>query len=100
MGNQLTDKVNVYAYINAIKMGCRSFEIDCWDSNQPDTIKVCHGFTLTHFSSTLTFHDVINVIKSYAFIDSSLPVMLSLEIHCKPYNHYVMANTLKKLLGK
>ncbi len=100
MGNQLTDDVDVYAYINAIKMGCRSFEIDCWDGNQKDTIKVCHGFTLTHFSSTLTFQDVITVIRDYAFVENPLPVLLSLEIHCKPSNHLVMAEKLKNILGK
>lgn len=107
IGNQITDPVHITGYINAIKMGCRSFEIECHDSKDQNDIKIYNGYDITSFldfkgiqSIIINYIlDVIKLIRDYSFIDNPLPVVLCLNILCKPTNHYMIAEVLKEVLG-
>ena len=55
MGNQVTYPVDILGYINAIKMGCRCFEIECHDSKDNSLINVYHGYA---FTSSLNFRGI------------------------------------------
>lgn len=82
------------AYVDAFQEGFKCVEIDCWDGENGPI--VTHGHTLT---SKLTFHDVIQVVKQYAFIISDHPVVLSLEVHCGFNQQGLMADILLDVLG-
>jgi hypothetical protein len=45
----------VLMYEEALRIGCRCVELDCWDGPDGEPI-VTHGFTLT---SSITFENVI-----------------------------------------
>jgi len=59
-------------------MGVRSLEIDTWDGSNNEPL-VYHGKTLT---SKILFKDVLQTIRDYAFINTSYPLIISLENHC------------------
>ena len=48
--------------------------------------QVFHGYTLT---KEVTFRDVCVAIRDYAFVASDLPVIVSLEVHCKEQDRMV-----------
>ncbi|KAI9595044.1 PLC-like phosphodiesterase [Syncephalis fuscata] len=79
IGNQLTGKSSVDAYVFALEHGCRCVELDCWDGPDGEPI-VYHGYTLT---TKISFQEIITVIKKHAFDRSPFPLILSLEVHCK-----------------
>ncbi|EAS04565.1 phosphatidylinositol-specific phospholipase C, X domain protein (macronuclear) [Tetrahymena thermophila SB210] len=93
MANQLTGESNVQAYINAFRKGCRCIEIDVWDGSEPI---VTHGFTLT---SSIKFRDVVQTIKTYGFVWSKYPIIISIENHCNQENQKKMANIMKEIFG-
>jgi hypothetical protein len=78
-GHQLKGASDILMYEEALRIGCRCVELDCWDgpNNEP---KITHGYTLT---SSLTMSSVIKTISEFAFKSSPYPVILSLEMHCK-----------------
>ncbi|KAL4503015.1 hypothetical protein ABPG72_014244 [Tetrahymena utriculariae] len=93
MANQLTGDSSVQAYVDAFRKGCRCIEIDVWDGNEPI---VTHGFTLT---SSIKFRDVVQTIKTYGFVWSKYPIIISLENHCSHENQKKMANIMQEIFG-
>ena len=57
---------------------------------------VTHGHT---FCTVEQFNEVAKAISECAFVTSELPVILSLEMHCKPAQQRVLANMLVEHLG-
>ncbi|XP_069766167.1 1-phosphatidylinositol 4,5-bisphosphate phosphodiesterase zeta-1-like isoform X2 [Narcine bancroftii] len=92
--NQFIGQSDMNGYISALKKGCRCLELDCRDGpeNEP---RVYHGFALI---SMILVKDVIEVINMYAFETSEYPLILSLEINCKPIQQHVIANHLVNIL--
>jgi len=94
-GDQIFSKSSYDMYRLAFQSGCKCVELDCWDGE--DNPVVYHGHTLT---SKLCFRKVIETCKKYAFEVSSLPVILSLEMHCNLRQQDRVAEILVEALGK
>uniref|UniRef100_A0A3Q3XHN6 Phosphoinositide phospholipase C n=1 Tax=Mola mola TaxID=94237 RepID=A0A3Q3XHN6_MOLML len=93
--DQFRGPSDVTGYIRALKMGCRSVELDVWDG--PDNEPVIYtGHTMT---SQIAFRSVIDVVNKYAFVASEFPLILCLENHCSLKQQKVMFQHLKKILG-
>jgi len=95
LANQLTGESSTKAYINAFARGCRCVELDCWEGEKGEPI-IYHGYT---FTSKISFRDVVQTIKDYAFVSSPYPVILSIENHCKEKQQDKMAEIFKEILG-
>lgn len=93
-GAQVLGESSVEPYITALRNGCRCIEIDCWDGPEGRP-KVTHGLTLT---TSIFFKDVIATIERYAFVQSPLPLTLSLEVHCNAQQQDIMAAVMKDIL--
>jgi phosphatidylinositol phospholipase C delta len=94
-GMQVLGESSVEPYITALRNGCRCIEIDCWDGSEGRP-RVTHGLTLT---SSILFKDVISTIERYAFVQSPLPLTLSLEVHCNTQQQDIMAAVMKDTLA-
>uniref|UniRef100_A0A8C5A371 Phosphoinositide phospholipase C n=1 Tax=Gadus morhua TaxID=8049 RepID=A0A8C5A371_GADMO len=93
--DQFRGPSDITGYIRALKMGCRSVELDVWDG--PDNEPVIYtGHTMT---SQIVFRTVIDIINKYAFVASEFPLLLCLENHCSLKQQRVMFQHLKKILG-
>ncbi|KAK5072984.1 hypothetical protein LTR64_000609 [Lithohypha guttulata] len=79
-GSQYLGTSSVEPYVTALRHGCRSVEIDCWDGDNNNP-RVTHGYTGT---TSISFVEVIRAINRCAFEASPYPVILSLEVHCNP----------------
>ncbi|XP_038625153.1 inactive phospholipase C-like protein 2 [Tachyglossus aculeatus] len=93
--DQFRGPSDITGYIRALKMGCRSVELDVWDG--PDNEPVIYtGHTMT---SQIVFRSVIDIINKYAFSASEYPLILCLENHCSIKQQKVMVQHMKKILG-
>jgi phosphatidylinositol phospholipase C delta len=95
-GKQYLGESSIEPYITALRTGCRCVEIDCCDGSERRP-KVTHNYTGT---TSILFKDVISTIGRYAFVQSSLPLILSLEVHCNSQQQDTMAAIMKELLGE
>ncbi|XP_051577057.1 inactive phospholipase C-like protein 2 [Myxocyprinus asiaticus] len=93
--DQFRGPSDITGYIRALKMGCRSVELDVWDG--PDNEPVIYtGHTQT---SQIVFRSVIDIINKYGFVASEFPLILCLENHCSLQQQKVVFQHLKKILG-
>ncbi|KAF2436624.1 PLC-like phosphodiesterase [Tothia fuscella] len=124
-GHQLYGKANVDGYKNVLLRGCRCVEIDVWDGEPPsssdsssdeefppratvdasgrpapwransDRVEpvVLHGYTAT---KDISFRRVCETIRDNAFVTSSLPVIVSLEVHTSKDQQEIMVEILEE----
>ena len=93
-GHQLVGESHAKMYAYAMLMGYRLVELDCYNG-EGDNIEITHGFTLT---SKINLVDVLIEIKENAFINSSMPVILSIENHLDSYHQKIIAKNIKEIL--
>ncbi|KAI0505187.1 PLC-like phosphodiesterase [Xylaria bambusicola] len=55
--------------------------------------RVLHGYTLT---KEVSFRDVCEAIRDYAFVVSDLPVIVSLEVHCSSEQQEIMVQIMNE----
>ncbi|KAG6018197.1 hypothetical protein E4U43_007163 [Claviceps pusilla] len=95
LGRQVAGHSSVEGYIRALAQGCRCVEVDCWDGSDGYP-QVVHGRTLT---SAISFKEVMTTINKYAFVKSSFPLWISLEVHCNPSQQALMVDIMKEAFG-
>ncbi|KAI1111712.1 PLC-like phosphodiesterase [Nemania sp. NC0429] len=55
--------------------------------------RVLHGYTLT---KEVSFRDVCEAIRKYAFVVSDLPIIVSLEVHCSTQQQEIMVRIMNE----
>lgn len=93
--DQFRGPADVNGYVRALKMGCRSIELDVSDG--PDSEPVLCNRNNT--STQLSFRSVIEVINKFAFVASEYPLILCLGNHCSLPQQKVMAQQMRKVFG-
>ena len=93
-GHQLIGKSNVKMYGFAMLEGYRLVELDCYDG-KGDEIVITHGYTLV---DKLKLEDILKELKETAFVNSNLPVILSIENHCDKEHQGIMAKKCQEIL--
>ena len=93
-GHQLTGSTSKNMYSLSLLEGYRLVELDCYNGDGDDII-ITHGYTLV---SKLKLDDILYELKSSAFINSSMPVILSIENHLDEYHQNIMAKKFKEIL--
>ena len=94
-GNQLSSRSSVLRYVEVLRTGCRSVEVDVWDGPEGEPV-VKHGYTVT---TEVLFEDVVQAIADHAFVASEYPVIISVEQHCSSLQRVRQGEVLMKVLG-
>ncbi|OCT61324.1 inactive phospholipase C-like protein 1 [Xenopus laevis] len=93
--DQFRGPADINGYVRALKMSCRSIELDVSDGPDNEPI-ICNRNSM---ASPLTFCNVIEVINKYAFISSEFPLILCIGNHCSVQQQKVMVQHIKKIFG-
>ena len=95
VADQLVGRSDADMYRRVLLAGCRCVEIDLWDGTdgEPD---VWHGNTLV---TRIRLTAVAAAIAECAFVASSLPLIISLEMHCSPPQQTRIAHILSEHFG-
>ncbi|XP_024990257.1 phosphoinositide phospholipase C 6-like isoform X2 [Cynara cardunculus var. scolymus] len=96
-GNQLSSDSSEVPIIKALQRGVRAIELDLWPNNAKDGIQVLHGRTLT---TPVTLHKCLKSIKEHAFVNSSYPVVITLEDHLTPNLQAKVAEMVTNTFGE
>jgi hypothetical protein len=94
--DQLVGRSSTDMYRRILLQGCRSVELDVWDDADGEPV-VTHGFTLC---TKIKFRHCVTAIAECAFGTSTLPLSLSLEMHCSPRQQAKVAELLRSGLGE
>ncbi|XP_076352909.1 inactive phospholipase C-like protein 2 [Tachypleus tridentatus] len=80
--------------VNALKFGCRSITVDCWDGeNEPMVSRLVSPPTDTRLS------EVLDVIARHAFEFSDYPLIIHLQNHCSLQGQLQMVGLIQEKLG-
>ena len=93
-GHQLLGKSSTTMYSTSLLYNFRMLELDCYEGDG-DEIIITHGYTLV---DDLTLTDVLMELKDTAFVNSDLPVILSIENHLGEKYQEIMVEKLKNIL--
>jgi len=93
-GNQLSSDSSKKMYALSVLEGYRLVELDCYNGSGDDII-ITHGYTLV---SKLKLDDILYELKKNAFVNSSMPVILSIENHLDEKHQNIMAKKFKEIL--
>lgn len=93
--DQFRGPADINGYVRALKMGCRSIELDVSDGSDNEPILCNRNNMTTH----LSFRSVIEVINKFAFVASEYPLILCLGNHCSLPQQKVMVQQMKKVFG-
>ena len=93
-GHQLLGKSSTKMYSTSLLYNFRMLELDCYEGEEGEII-ITHGYTLV---DDLLLDDVLIELKETAFINSDLPVILSIENHLGEKYQDIMVEKLKKIL--
>uniref|UniRef100_A0ACB8G067 Inactive phospholipase C-like protein 1 n=1 Tax=Sphaerodactylus townsendi TaxID=933632 RepID=A0ACB8G067_9SAUR len=93
--DQVRGPADINGYVRALKMSCRSIELDVCDGPDNEPI-ICNRNSMT---SPLAFCYVIEVINKLAFVSSEYPLILCLGNHCSIQQQKVMVQQMKKVFG-
>eukprot|EP01124_Arcella_intermedia_P007747 TRINITY_DN14796_c0_g1_i3.p1 TRINITY_DN14796_c0_g1~~TRINITY_DN14796_c0_g1_i3.p1 ORF type:complete len:1139 (-),score=320.72 TRINITY_DN14796_c0_g1_i3:41-3457(-) len=91
-GDQLQSQTTTEMYRLALLRGCRCLELDIWSLN--GELVVYHGYTLT---KKVPLFDCLKAIEASAFIVSSLPVILSFELHIAKTDSHKLVTMLESV---
>uniref|UniRef100_F7E2P1 Phosphoinositide phospholipase C n=1 Tax=Monodelphis domestica TaxID=13616 RepID=F7E2P1_MONDO len=92
--DQFRGPADINGYVRALKMSCRSIELDVSDGPDNEPI-LCNR---NNMATSLSFRSVIEVINKFAFVASEYPLILCLGTHCSVPQQKVMAQH-KKIFG-
>ena len=93
--HQLKGESSTKMYSTSLLYNFRLVELDCYNG-EGDKIIITHGYTLV---TDLNLEDILYELKDTAFINSDLPVILSIENHLDEKHQIIMVEQLKKILG-
>ena len=93
-GHQLVGKSSSKMYSTSLLYNFRMVELDCYEGDGNEII-ITHGYTLV---DDLFLDDVLYELKETAFINSDLPVILSIENHLGEKYQEIMVEKLKNIL--
>ena len=81
-------------YSTSLLYNFRLVELDCYNG-EGDNIIITHGYS---FVTELNLEDILYELKDAAFINSDLPVILSIENHLDERHQIILANKFKEIL--
>ena len=93
-GHQLIGKSSAKMYSTSMLYNYRTVELDCYDGPN-DKIIITHGFTLV---DDLDLEEILIELRKTAFVNSELPVILSIENHLDDEHQAIMVNKIKNIL--